>query len=248
MGYDLGETICQCRQAKKMTQDEFASRLGVTPQAVSKWERGNGLPDVSLISGICTVLGISANALLGISETVVEDGNPTEEAEVKNCLVAEPIVLEFSETLIETIIEGLNTTCVQDSRKRLARETGLLLPIIKFRDNCSLESNGYRVLVYGKPIITGIKEADDTAFYANTICAIEEYCRKNYAEIINKNIVKIMIDNIKAKYPGEVDGVIPEQISYLKVEKKLKELLTSGKTIKDLIHILEDMEAEYIND
>lgn len=40
MGYDLGEVICQYRQSRKMTQDEFASRLGVTPQAVSKWERG----------------------------------------------------------------------------------------------------------------------------------------------------------------------------------------------------------------
>ena len=56
MSCNLGEVICQYRLSKKMTQDEFASRLGVTPQAVSKWERGNGLPDVSLIEGICSVL------------------------------------------------------------------------------------------------------------------------------------------------------------------------------------------------
>lgn len=43
MGCDLGEIICQYRQNKKMTQEEFASRLGVTPQAVSKWERGGSL-------------------------------------------------------------------------------------------------------------------------------------------------------------------------------------------------------------
>ena len=49
-----------------MTQEEFASCLGVTPQAVSKWERGNGLPDVSIFEGICKVLNISANMLLGI--------------------------------------------------------------------------------------------------------------------------------------------------------------------------------------
>lgn len=52
MSGNLGETICQYRQNRKMTQEEFASGLGVTPQAVSKWERGNGLPDVSLIEGI----------------------------------------------------------------------------------------------------------------------------------------------------------------------------------------------------
>jgi len=64
--------------------------------------------------------------------------------------------------------------------------------------------------------------------------------------IINKNIVKTMIDNIKHQYPGVVDGVIPEQISYLKVEKKLKELLNEGKSIKNLIHILEELEEESI--
>ena len=246
MGYDLGEFICQCRQAKKMTQDEFASRIGVTPQAVSKWERGNGLPDVSLLSGICSVLGISADALLGISDKVVESGSPTEEAEVKNNLIAEPIVLEFSETLTEIICDGLKTTCVQDSRKRLARETGLLLPIIRLRDNCVLEKDSYRVLVYGETAISGVKEAEDSSFYAKLIYTVEDYCRKNYVKIINKNIVKTMIDNLKNQCPGVVDDVVPEQISYLKVEKKLKEILAEGKSIKDLIHILEELEEECI--
>ena len=40
MKENIGELICQYRQNRKMTQEEFASRLGVTPQAVSKWERG----------------------------------------------------------------------------------------------------------------------------------------------------------------------------------------------------------------
>lgn len=244
MGYNLGEIICQCRQEKKMTQDEFALRIGVTPQAVSKWERGNGLPDVSLLSGICSVLGISADALLGINDKVVENGNPTEEAEVRNNLIAEPIVLEFSETLTDIVCEGLKTTCVQDSRKRLARETGLLLPILRLRDNCALEKNSYRILVYGETVITGFKEEEDTAFYASIVYAVEDYCRKNYVKIINKNIVKTMIDNIRNEYPGVVDGLVPEQISYLKVEKKLKELLVEGKTIRDLIHILEELEEE----
>ncbi len=57
MKADIGEIICQCRQNRKMTQEEFASRLGVTPQAVSKWERGIGLPDLSLVRGICQKIG-----------------------------------------------------------------------------------------------------------------------------------------------------------------------------------------------
>lgn len=40
----LGDTIATYRQNRKMTQEEFASRLGVTSQAVSKWERGWAAP------------------------------------------------------------------------------------------------------------------------------------------------------------------------------------------------------------
>ena len=65
MGNSIGEKICYYRQLKKMTQEEFASRIGVTPQAVSKWERDNGLPDIMVLSGIASVLGVSADTLLG---------------------------------------------------------------------------------------------------------------------------------------------------------------------------------------
>ena len=60
----IGQIINSTRQNKGMTQEEFASRLGVTPQAVSKWERGLGMPDIALVEGICRILGISANELL----------------------------------------------------------------------------------------------------------------------------------------------------------------------------------------
>ena len=43
MQQQISENISRFRQNQNMTQDEFASRLGVTPQAVSKWERGVSL-------------------------------------------------------------------------------------------------------------------------------------------------------------------------------------------------------------
>lgn len=81
----IGEIICMRRQDKKMTQEEFASRLGVTSQAVSKWERGNGLPDITLVEGICRILDLSANTLLGIDNNkVVENRNLLMEKEIRN--------------------------------------------------------------------------------------------------------------------------------------------------------------------
>ena len=153
MSYAIGETICKYRQAKQMTQEEFASRLGVTPQAVSKWERGNGQPDISLVEGICRILGISADILLRIENKVVESGNPIEDAEVKANLVVEPIVIEFSDSLIQIFCDGMNTTIVEDTRLRLAREAGLLLPIIRFRDNQDLGEDEYQILVYDEAVI-----------------------------------------------------------------------------------------------
>lgn len=40
--------LLELRQQNKMTQEDLANKIGVTPQAISKWERGNGLPDVEL--------------------------------------------------------------------------------------------------------------------------------------------------------------------------------------------------------
>ena len=244
---DIGTTIYEYRILRKMTQEEFASRLGVTSQAVSKWERGNGLPDVSLITGICTVLGINTDTLFGITESVVEGGNPIDDKEVKNNLISEVLVVEFSETLIPLISEGIGTDVVCSSRKRLARETGILLPIIRFRDNVILDKDSYRVLIYDKEVMQGVADNSNNNFFRELIGWIENYCRDNYAMLINKHTVKILIDNLKSQYPGVADGVVPEQISYLEVENKLKEKLNARESIKDMIHIIEELELESIN-
>ncbi len=45
----VGEIICTNRKKLKMTQKELADKIGVTDKAVSKWERGVGLPDINSI-------------------------------------------------------------------------------------------------------------------------------------------------------------------------------------------------------
>ena len=47
--YKFGEFIYQKRKARGLTQDELGRRLGVTNKAVSKWEVGETLPDVTII-------------------------------------------------------------------------------------------------------------------------------------------------------------------------------------------------------
>lgn len=59
----IGAFIAQCRKEKNMTQVQLAEELGITNQAVSKWETGKGMPDVALMQQLCDVLEISINEL-----------------------------------------------------------------------------------------------------------------------------------------------------------------------------------------
>lgn len=59
----IGAFIAQCRKEKNLTQMQLAELLEITSQAVSKWENGRGMPDVSLLQPLCNVLDISLNEL-----------------------------------------------------------------------------------------------------------------------------------------------------------------------------------------
>ncbi len=60
----IGKFIASCRKEKNLTQEQLAEKLGITSKAVSKWECGKGLPDVSLYQDICEILGITLNEFL----------------------------------------------------------------------------------------------------------------------------------------------------------------------------------------
>lgn len=60
----VGQLIAECRKKKGITQKELAETLGVTNRAVSKWETGVGLPDISALPDLAAVLGITVDELL----------------------------------------------------------------------------------------------------------------------------------------------------------------------------------------
>ena len=53
----IGDIIRKYRKNKGMTQEEMAACLGVTTPAVNKWEKGNTLPDITLLVPIARLLG-----------------------------------------------------------------------------------------------------------------------------------------------------------------------------------------------
>ncbi len=60
----IGKFIASCRKEKKLTQAVLAEKLGITDRAVSKWETGKSMPDISLIPELCEALEININELL----------------------------------------------------------------------------------------------------------------------------------------------------------------------------------------
>jgi len=60
----IGKLLADLRKAKGMTQKQIADRLGILPKTVSKWETGNGFPDISIVSTLSDVLGVSERIIL----------------------------------------------------------------------------------------------------------------------------------------------------------------------------------------
>lgn len=60
----IGKFILKLRKGKRLTQQELANKLNVTDRAVSHWENGRSLPDVSLFKPLCEIFDITVNELI----------------------------------------------------------------------------------------------------------------------------------------------------------------------------------------
>lgn len=69
----IGKFIASQRKRKQMTQQQLADILGISNKTVSKWECGNGFPEISLVLPLCEELEISVNELLSGERLPDED-------------------------------------------------------------------------------------------------------------------------------------------------------------------------------
>ena len=68
----IGRKISNLRKEKNMTQMELADKLGISFQAVSNWERGNSMPDISKLPELAEVMEVSVDELLGEKSVIVD--------------------------------------------------------------------------------------------------------------------------------------------------------------------------------
>ncbi|MBQ8313538.1 MAG: helix-turn-helix transcriptional regulator [Clostridia bacterium] len=68
----IGRTIAQLRRDRNMTQMQLADEMNVSFQAVSNWERGQSMPDISKLPELAELFGVTIDQLLGRSSRLVE--------------------------------------------------------------------------------------------------------------------------------------------------------------------------------
>lgn len=86
MAYNLGEKLKSLRKEHNLTQEQLAERLGVSFQAISKWETNAAVPDISMFPVLANFYRVTADELLGIDITLASEKIEQYEREVYHLL------------------------------------------------------------------------------------------------------------------------------------------------------------------
>ena len=116
----IGEQIAALRKSKGLTQNELGERLGVSFQAVSKWERGETLPDITVLPDLAKVLETTIDYILCSDEKAVEYKGKFSVADMKkglNCLKYSGEYLGNDNLIYRAAINGINTELNTDIEK-----------------------------------------------------------------------------------------------------------------------------------
>ena len=242
----LGEKISYYRKNANMTQEELAYRLGVTSQAISKWERNQSYPDINTFAELCRNLHISADVLLK-----TECGNLSEEKhaiindEIKKILRdnEEPLVLEFGVDIMKVFIDDESYGERTDNIRKELAKTGILMPVLRIWDHTELKPSEFLLQSYHRVLYREVLETADEKTMDIIFGRLKETVKKYYGYILNEDIVKIMVDNLSVKYPALISNVIPEVIPYHTLRGVMAGLAERGDNLCYMTKIIEVLEG-----
>ena len=111
----VAKTISALRKERNMTQMELADRLGISFQAVSNWERAQTMPDISKLSELSEIFGVTIDELLGngknakVVEKLIREEPVEEELTTEDFLNVAPLVKpKQAEKLFENVKDSLS--------------------------------------------------------------------------------------------------------------------------------------------
>ena len=106
MQHSIGKTIKELRKSRNLTQEELAEKIGVTAQAISKWENESGMPDLSQIVPLAHVFGVSADTLLGTGD-IKKNEDVTEILQRAQKKLTFPLSIECLTDKYNVLLDGL---------------------------------------------------------------------------------------------------------------------------------------------
>ena len=142
MNETIGKRIAALRREKSMKQDELAEKLGVTPQAVSKWENDQTCPDISLLPALAAILGVSVDELLSgkkVAEPTVKILPAEERKDLKDMMLrivvneqgGNQVRVNLPLALIKVAIDsGLNLSQISDNEALQGIDLGKILELV----------------------------------------------------------------------------------------------------------------------
>ena len=243
---NIGKRIAESRRSAGFTQEELANRLGVTPQALSKWEKGASSPDLVMLSSVCQILDVSADYLIGKNKKkIVENGNLLLQDEIWNHLWDElqPLELMIGCDVVPVFMDGNFTEKIVSLRVELAKES-ILMPIVRVRDHSMLRSKEIMILAYQNVLYDEELATIDEKSLDYIIERLGKIVRKKYEEMLNIDLIKDLIDSLKTTYPALVEDVVPEKLSYGLILDVTKGFLRRGNGMVYFPKVIELMERE----
>ena len=161
MSLDLfKERLAEARKEKGFTQAELARRLGVTAQAVSKWERGNAYPDIELLDGIIRVLECSPDYLFQYEkgkQSYVTQDNLQYRSQIEAVLLKDALEIRFGYGLVELFLteQKQGFPQIHGLRKEMAAKYGFCIPTVRLADEAACGPEEYQFLIYGREVASG---------------------------------------------------------------------------------------------
>ncbi len=119
----VAEQISILRKNKCLTQKELGERVGVSFQAVSKWERGETLPDIAVLPDLARVLETSIDSILLFGEKQIEYKGKISFSDMKNGLNSLKLMADYlgkDNIIYRSAVKGIDNTMNTDIEKAFA--------------------------------------------------------------------------------------------------------------------------------
>ena len=245
---EFGNRLKAVRTDRGYTQKQLASALGVTEQAVSKWERDASYPDISMLDGISNVLDCSLDFLFQFEEGKENKLNQNSiecREEINRLLLPDVISLEFGYDFVSLFTKEINMGFphINELRRLMAAQWGVVIPPIRLLDSSVLAAKQYRIRINGVAVFTETIENISEDVFVGMLKNLKEQIQNNIEMILNNQMVYIMVQNLAQKYPYVVDNIVPEQISYSILRKVIVYMIKeAGYTANPLVLIIQKLE------